>query len=145
MTSLGHVLLSGRAAMMVFSSRAKPPSSRRPASSRTKNLTFFIRLWTLVRVLTWSTRRPGVYNRLCQSMGSLSHDGDRRIHTATSKLVWSADLSLLTLAPPMTIPTDNPLPARSLSASTFIWLASSHVGEIMTADNSVVAPASRRR
>jgi hypothetical protein len=145
MANLGCVLLSGRAAMIVFNSRPKPPSSRQSASSRAKSLTFFIRFWTSVRVLTCSTRRLWVYNRCSQSTLSQSHDDDRLIRTATSRLAWSADLSLLMWVPPMTIPTDGLLPARSRPASNLILLARSRVGEMMTADSSAVAPASRRR
>jgi hypothetical protein len=37
------------------------------------------------------------------------------------------------LVPPMKVLIDNVLPARSISASTLIWLDSSLVGEVMTA------------
>jgi hypothetical protein len=84
------------------------------------------------------------YSGSSQSFPPLSHDRDRLMRTPTSRLVWSADLSLLMLVPPMTVPTNSQLPAKRLSASTLMWLPSSRVGEMITAHSVAVAPASRR-
>jgi hypothetical protein len=132
---------SRRAAMIAPSPRAKPPTRRRSTLSSMENWTF-IRLRTSARVLTWSTRRPRVCNRLGQMTCS---QPVKIIRTATSELVWTADWSLMMLVPPTTVPTKSLLPARSLSASTLIWLAHSRVGEMMTADGGAVAPTSRKR
>jgi hypothetical protein len=73
---------SRRAAMIAPSPRAKPPTRRRSTLSSMENWTF-IRLRTSARVLTWSTRRPGVCNRLGQMTCSLT----RKDHTYSDERI----------------------------------------------------------